>query len=173
MYGHRLPLLCNDIAHRPLYLRSRPKIARASVIRPVSAMCGVQSRFIQSPARIRFQRTHHLFGRSISLNDRMNMICPYVRRDQSPFAALACSQQAAEHDMAPAFVKRIRRPLHDALCFLQPGRIRGQRGRPRHIMKAVHCPFLAVQMRSVTNKSDQVCRRSHSLPLGVPFGHMK
>ena len=167
IHRHLLPLPLDDIPHRPLHLSLTPQPPRTPVISPPPPPALLHASLIQCPRSISLQPIHHILRRSIPAHNRVHMIRPHVRRDQSPSPALANLPQSPQDNVTPLFIQAIRRLLHQTPHRLQTLPIRSQSRRPRNIMKPVDHPLLPVQMRSITNKGNQISSPSHSLPLGV------
>jgi|HubBroStandDraft_1064217.scaffolds.fasta_scaffold207223_2 hypothetical protein len=154
---HRFPLLLNNIPDGCSNVVPIPQPTRTSVPRPSFSIRLVRARAVQSPARIRFEVTHHLLGSRFSLHNGVNVIGPHMCRQKRPVAVRTDLLYRIEHCVAARRIQQKRNLVHQVALARYTRLVGLNHAMSRNIVVPIHgTGFIAVQMGAVARERNQV-----------------
>lgn len=158
--SHRLPLSCREITNGSFASGKTSHQPNARVPRPTFSIGRIQRSPIQRPARVRLEILGDLRRKAIRRDDYVDVILPDVRRKQLPATILTDRGDRAENNRAPGFIQKVGRLCHLISLELQQLMLVGAQPGSNPIVVAIdRAPRIAVKMRTVTGKCNQIGRQ--------------
>ena len=157
-HRHRFPLLLDHIANCSTNIVPVPQPPRASVPRPSLSPRAARANLVQSPACIRFEIVHDLFGFRFSVHYHVNMSAPHMCRQQGPMAMRTNPLDRIQYCGPPRLiVQQVRRLIHQVALVCHARRVRIKSPMSRNAVVPIHgTGLVAVQMRTIARERNQV-----------------